>query len=133
MPDSAGRLTSEEKQRAAIWINQKAQGNRVTCFVCSHSDWVIGDHLVSPPVFLGSGFDIFGSTAYPLVQLICRVCGHTVAFSATMMGLTAPKVAPPPVPRPPLGPPPRHGLLGDVAPPLTPPWPPGLGQRPKKP
>ena len=80
------RLTDEQKEAAKRWITEKSGPRQITCQVCGHHDWIIGDHGVAPPVFRG-GYIISGP-AYPMVMLICTTCAHTIFLNAVMMGLS---------------------------------------------
>lgn len=89
MPDVTGKLTEEEKQNAAAWVNRFWVGRSDACPICGDTEWIIGDHLVQP-ITLGpnSGLLLWG-TGYPQAMVISAKCGYTIFINAVMMGLVA--------------------------------------------
>lgn len=89
MPDKEGKLTQPEKVKVVKWLTDHvADGHDFKCAVCGHTDWVVGDHIVTPVRFASTGFH-FGGGAYPQIMLICKNCAHTVFLNAAVMGITA--------------------------------------------
>lgn len=84
MPDSDGKLTEEERERAAEWFQQHWAGN-TNCTSCDRNQWIIGEHIVAPPLF-AKGV-ILGGTAYPQIMVVCGYCAHTVYYNAIIMGV----------------------------------------------
>lgn len=85
-----GALTKEDKEKVVAHLEAKASSLR--CPACRQHNWSIGDHLLSPPVFVGGAIAI-GGTNYPMVALVCNNCFNTQFFAAVPLGLTGQKVA----------------------------------------
>jgi hypothetical protein len=86
MPDAAGKLTPEDKQKCVDWINSFRQPPLV-CPICGSKNWSIADHLVAPPVLgPGSGLQL-GGVSYPQLMLISNPCGHTIFVNAVLAGV----------------------------------------------
>lgn len=77
------RLTRDEKQRFADWLN--ARGIK-PCPMCGKRNWGIGDHLVASVPYAGGALDMEG-TLYPQAMLVCGNCAHTAYFNAVVVGL----------------------------------------------
>jgi len=88
VPDEAGKLTVEEKTRAAEWINQHWHGTK-QCPICHQTVWNIADHVVQPITVGQGGGLMLGGIGYPQIQVV-SVCGYTMYFNAVMMGLFPP-------------------------------------------
>lgn len=86
MPDDQGKLSQEELDKIAAWLNKQAPREKAPCTVCGTNDWAILEHLVSPPTF-GKGH-ILGGASYVFAMLFCSNCGHTVFINATKAGIT---------------------------------------------
>ena len=85
MLDEQGRLSDQDKQKIADWLDEKwTQPSK--CSVCGHSDWTLGEHLVNLQIYYGGGLRIGGPT-YPYVMVICKNCAQTLFFNAVMLGL----------------------------------------------
>lgn len=87
MPDKDGQLTKEEKKTATGWIEDKTP--RLGCPACKQSHFTLGDHLVTPMMYTGSGITI-GGPAYPQLMVICSNCSYTLYYNAVMMGIAEP-------------------------------------------
>jgi hypothetical protein len=88
VPDSAGKLSPEEKQKALDWVNRHWEGRSQACPICGNSQWVIGEHLVQP-ITLGEKHHLMlgGGPGYPLIQVISIPCGYTVFVNAVIAGV----------------------------------------------
>lgn len=78
-------LTEEQKEKVVAWIRKHGQAN-ITCVICGHRNWAVGDHIVAPAIYSEGGI-VLGGTAYPTVMLICNHCAHTIYINAVLMGL----------------------------------------------
>ena len=86
MPDLPENLTDEQKQQIKDWVDGKVGNKGFTCSVCRSAQWIIGDHLVSSPIF-SKGVHL-GGPIYPFAMLICSVCAHTVFLNSVIIGLS---------------------------------------------
>jgi hypothetical protein len=75
----------EHRQGAIDWVRSKLPELR--CPLCKHPDFIIGELLAAPIV---KNNQINLAKAAPLVPLVCNNCGHTLLFSAIVMGLVPP-------------------------------------------
>jgi hypothetical protein len=91
VPDSGGRLTAEEKQKAADWVNRHWTAGSDACPICGSTEWFIGDHLVQPITLGPNNGLLLGGIGYPQVMVISALCGYTMFINAVIMGL-APQV-----------------------------------------
>ena len=89
MSDSFGKLTDEEKKQVESWIDNQVGDRRFVCSICNNSKWMVGNHLVAPPIY-STGFHL-GGPAYPQAMVICTVCAHTVFLNAVMVGIALPQ------------------------------------------
>ena len=87
MPGADGKLTAEEKERVKSHI-QTWLGKGLLLPV-QNGDWIIGDELISPPIFSGGNM-ILGGPVYPHVMLVERKTGLTLYFNAVLLGLVPP-------------------------------------------
>ena len=55
------------------------------CAICHHNDWQLGG-LVEMRPYEG-GTLVVGGAVYPLLQITCGNCAHTVLFNAVVAGL----------------------------------------------
>lgn len=79
-------LTDKDKAEIVKWLTEKT-GGKHPCNVCQADDWVLGDHLIAPPLSTMTGGVILGGPSYPSAILVCKNCGHTQFFNAIVMGL----------------------------------------------
>ena len=77
-------LTPEQQKQIKSWLLEKWEDSR--CAICRTNDWHIAGDLVSPPLIVGGGMAI-GGTTYPQIMCICRNCGNTVYFNSVVMGI----------------------------------------------
>jgi hypothetical protein len=89
MPDPSGKLTPDEKDRAAAWVNEKWRGNRV-CPICGSTRWILGDHLVQPIVLGNKQNILLSGVSYPHLMVISPSCGYTMFVNAVIVGLVEP-------------------------------------------
>ena len=81
-------LDKDQKKKVIDWIQErrtKAFGP-IICAVCGHTQWTLGDHLITPSLYQGGGL-VLGGSSYPAVMLICNNCGNTLYLNAVMIGL----------------------------------------------
>lgn len=98
-PGEYSKLTSAQKDAVHQWL-EKNWTQTKACPISGHSNWLVADHLVSPPVVspptnslsaaamvppMGSLF-----TEYPQVMVVCRGCGYTIYFNAVAIGIIPP-------------------------------------------
>lgn len=88
MPSNDGRLTAQDKQNVANWLNRHGFSVRGGCPVCNDSKWIIGDHVVSPMLFTGDSVMI-GGGSYPQVMVISQTCGYTLYLNAILCGVVS--------------------------------------------
>lgn len=81
------KLTQEQKQKIADWLNSRSPSGTPVCPFCASREWIIADHLVQAAVVGPSGDLQIGGIGYPQVMLISTGCGHTVFFNAVLMGI----------------------------------------------
>jgi hypothetical protein len=86
MPDAAGKLTAEDKQKCADWLNSFGK-LPMLCPICGSKNWSIADHIVAP-IVLGPGNGLqLGGVSYPQFMLISVPCGNTLFVNAVMAGV----------------------------------------------
>lgn len=111
MPDSFGKLTPQEKEKATNWVNTR-WATKSTCPICATRKWVVGDYLVQVNIYGPAAF-IPSAPVFPHAQVFCGTCGYTIFFNAVMIGIAAPYQEPPPVlPKIPMPPFPSGGQQG---------------------
>lgn len=64
----------------ARWVTSK------NCHICDHNEWIVADDLISPALLAEGGVSL-GGTVYPQFMVICKNCGHTHYFNATVTRL----------------------------------------------
>jgi hypothetical protein len=84
---ATGLMTPEQKEMALTWLMKHWKGEK-QCPICGSNDWILGDHIVFPPLFSGSGLSV-GGPAYPQFMVISVPCGHTLYFNALVSGIMA--------------------------------------------
>jgi hypothetical protein len=84
MPGPDGRLTLEERQKFAEWLNRHFKNQR--CDICQSVNWGIGEHLLHGQIFTGGGLVIGGAT-YPQAFIACGTCYHVKLFMAAPIGI----------------------------------------------
>lgn len=89
MPNSDGRLTEEDHQKAQEWLRLHWTRNRI-CPMSDHNAWEIGAQVVAAPPFAGRAMTQKG-IVYPTIPVTCSVCGYTLYFNAVVMGIVAPE------------------------------------------
>lgn len=84
MSDEPDKTTLSAVQRNQItaWFATNWKGTKA-CPICLQTNWTISEHLVSPIVMHGGGFNL-GGVSYPQVMLISP-CGYTIYFNAVVM------------------------------------------------
>lgn len=88
IPDDHGKLTDEDQVKVKAWWD--AHWTRVVaCPVCGSTDWSTGSHLVSISRMAADAFTP-GTLTFPHVMVVSDVCGYTLFFNATMMGIGTP-------------------------------------------
>jgi predicted nucleic-acid-binding Zn-ribbon protein len=80
-------LTPEDKAEILAWLRDRWSTQR-SCPICSHNNWVVGGHLVTPIITRDGGIQL-GSVSYPYFMISCSNCGHTHFFSAVIARLRA--------------------------------------------
>lgn len=107
MPDSNGRLTSEEVRILLGWLKDQWQGASCPMHRGMPTNWEVGDMIMTLP-YTGAGVSIGGPT-YPLVVVTCAQCGYTVLVNAIKAGIVrVPQPAQPVQPEPQPEPQPPH-------------------------
>ena len=91
MADQKPELKKADVDAIKRWVEEKAPG-AIVCTVCGENSWLVGEHLVAPPIH-AQGL-LLGGTSYPQAMLICVNCAHTVYFNAVIMGLLKEKEEP---------------------------------------
>lgn len=89
MPDPKGKLSDEEKQFIADWLDKNWTKSR-ECPVSGHNSWTIADHLVVPMNYRwheAGGGTLLSGEVYPQAMVICTGCGYSVYFNAVKMEL----------------------------------------------
>ncbi len=79
-------LSKEDKTKFVSWLNERRPSDELVCTVCGKTDWILGDHLVAPPVTTIGGGVYIGGPAYPNFLLVCTSCGNTHFFNAVVAG-----------------------------------------------
>jgi uncharacterized Zn finger protein len=72
-------LTPEQQQAVANHLKSRAQPPQ--CPVCSAANMVVQEHLTHPAANEEEG------AAAPLVNVVCKYCGHVLHFSTSVLGL----------------------------------------------
>jgi hypothetical protein len=83
--EADGKLSQAEKSKIAEWLSTR--GQPPACPYCKSSQWVIADHLLNLTPYTPGGAFTIGGTSYPFVVLVSEGCGHSVFFSAVMIGV----------------------------------------------
>lgn len=90
MPDSTGKLTQEEYQRAVQWINTRWMG-AVPCEMCgAKQHWDTLQYLVAPPNVSDTKQKILTGYFYPQFMVLCTNCGNTKYVNAYITGVVTP-------------------------------------------
>jgi len=76
-------------EKVVNWLNRQWQGAKV-CPICKNNNWNISEKPVELREFHGGGF-VVGGPVYPLISIICKICGYTLLFNAIVAGLLAPE------------------------------------------
>lgn len=84
MPDASGKLTADERQKLAEWLNERAP--KASCPMCQTSAWTITGVLVALNVSPPDRIQIGGITL-PVVPVACSNCGYVGLISAVIAGL----------------------------------------------
>lgn len=90
MPDSTGKLTSKEVQKAIDWLKKHSKS---PCAVCGSRRWDVAQHLVQPITLGKDGEMLLGGVGYPQFIATCLICGNTLFFNAVFAGLVPPDQA----------------------------------------
>jgi hypothetical protein len=88
-------MDPEQNERAADWVADKWRNP--LCPVCQQNVWQIGD-LVELRPFTGGDL-VLGGPLYPMLQVICGNCAHTVLFNAVLAGIVGPETQPEDLPK----------------------------------
>ncbi len=88
MPDDKGLLSAEDAAKCFKWINDHQPGD-VTCAICGTTKWSIAAHVVEVRASTRAAVTI-GAPTYPLFQMICSNCGHTLFVNAIIAGVIGP-------------------------------------------
>jgi len=80
-------LTSEQKKKVEAYLRDN-WNQSPHCPISGHRNWIIGDHIVAPPIHSGAGL-LLGGPAYPQVMVICGGCGYTMYFNAVKVGIVS--------------------------------------------
>ena len=86
MPDKAGKLTEEEKEKAQKWL--KDNWKSWSCPYSGHTVWEIGETLAQAMAFTGGGLSV-GAPVYPFIVVTCSGCGNTVFINAIKAGIVS--------------------------------------------
>ena len=88
MPDLAGLLSEEEKERVIAYLGTKWPEERMACPLCGDHEWYVGDYLVQP-ITLGRDFtfQLGRGPGFPQVMIISQTCGYTRFLNAGFLGL----------------------------------------------
>jgi hypothetical protein len=58
------------------------------CPICRKNDWTIVDKIYEIREFYEGNFVIGGGGAiFPLIAVVCKVCGYTLFFNAILLGI----------------------------------------------
>jgi hypothetical protein len=85
MPDPSGKLTQGERDHIVAWFKDHWK-EPVTCPVCRSAEWAISDHVAKLIRWAPDAL-VDGTTAFPLVQVECKICSHVMLFGAASMGI----------------------------------------------
>lgn len=89
MADVQGKLSPEEIQQIIKWVDGHRK-NRA-CPVCQSDEWMVGPSISAPvplsPGEAGMAINVGAAKVTPVVQTICKVCGHIQFFNAVFVGL----------------------------------------------
>jgi predicted nucleic-acid-binding Zn-ribbon protein len=81
-------LDPVSQQKFQDWM--KAKCLLFLCPCCAQRSWDVGgliSGITNPP---GGNVNIADAHLAPFVPVVCRNCGYTILFSATVMGLAPP-------------------------------------------
>src|SRR5688572_7582885 len=95
--DKDGKLSEEDKQKIAAWLEERWPQANQHCPVCNDSTWIVADHVVMP-LTVGPGGWKPGRPGYPQVMLISMNCAYTRFFNAALMGIKIEAEQPPEAP-----------------------------------
>lgn len=85
MPDITGALTQADRAFMDNWFKAYWKGP-VTCAICRHTEWRVGDHVLQMPRF-APDFLTGGTVTYPMLPIHCTNCSNTLLLSASAIGL----------------------------------------------
>lgn len=88
MPDERGHLSPAEITFIRRWIDTQ-HGSPYPCPVSGHTTWVVDEYVTQPIVFpvQPSLFKSVSPLPWPVVNLVCSVCGYRITFNAATLGL----------------------------------------------
>lgn len=88
MPDGEGRLSPAEINHVLSWLQTMtpAQGFPV-CPISNHQDWYVVETVLQAIVYPIGPRRMLPELTYPFVMVVCKGCGYTLQFNATLMGL----------------------------------------------
>ncbi len=89
MAENGSKLTKEQFEQFQKWLEKKSHGE-LFCPICGVKKWIVGEHIVAPPVQTPGGGMIIGGASYPLASIICSNCGFTRFFNALIAGVRKP-------------------------------------------
>lgn len=98
MPDVHGHLSPVEIAAVHAWIRHHHGGLPFDCPVSGPTTWVVNEYVyqsiiypVQAPITMS-----VSPMAWPVVQVVCTVCGYTMYFNAGLIGLYPSQPTPPP-------------------------------------
>lgn len=90
MPDSNGKLTSEDHSKIHEWFTTKTGGKLSRCPMCGAAEWAVIDLMGELRVATRDFIIGPDSQNLPLISLICKQCGHMAFFNAAYLGIVGP-------------------------------------------
>ena len=77
-------LTEQQRQQVQDWLN--ARKISPNCPTCGSKSLTVGDIISGNVLVAGGGLSIGGQNV-PMVQVICKNCGHVRLFAARLIGI----------------------------------------------
>lgn len=81
-------LKKDEIEKIASWLNKHWKGEKL-CPICGNNNWNISQAVYELRTFHGGGL-VVGGPVYPVIGIVCMVCGHTLFFNAIKLGFVKP-------------------------------------------
>ena len=83
----------EQRDKAAVWVNEKWTASDKTCPICGTNKWTVTEPAALQPYQNGSL--VLGGPVFPVFLVICSNCAYTISFNAAATGVLEQIIDPP--------------------------------------